>query len=202
MSGEFPNRRCGKSPRLAVVVVLAALVALGLPGGTVARGAGSEAECAWHRHTVRVVKRVRRHGKVRRVVRHRVRWSCDPVAGTPAAGAPESSPPVTAPSESEPEAANHLGVKAHEYQFVLSRPSVSAGEVTVELNNQGEDPHDLNLQRESESGSEPVLEISETASQQHQVAHFELPPGTYRLWCSLPEHEEKGMHATLVVAGG
>ena len=41
-----------------------------------------------------------------------------------------------------------LSVKAAEYSYTLSRPAVSAGEVIVELNNQGEDPHNLNLQRE------------------------------------------------------
>lgn len=191
-------------PAGAVGVGLAlALVAFAAAGGSAARGAGGEAECVWHHHARRVVKRVRRHGKLERVVRHRVRWSCDPVAGAPTEGTPAPSPsPAPAPSEPEPEAANHLSVKSHEYAFVLSRPTVSAGEVTVELNNQGEDPHDLNLQREGEGGAEPVLEISETASQQHQIAHFDLPPGTYKLWCNLPQHEEKGMHATLVVEGG
>jgi uncharacterized cupredoxin-like copper-binding protein len=44
-----------------------------------------------------------------------------------------------------------------------------------------------------------VHSIPETQSLQRDVAHFDLEPGTYRLWCSLPEHEEKGMHTTLVV---
>jgi plastocyanin len=69
--------------------------------------------------------------------------------------------------------------------------------VTVELNNQGEDPHNLNLQREGDEG-EP-LQIPETASLQRGVASFDLPAGKYRLWCSLPEHEEKGMKTTLRV---
>ena len=43
------------------------------------------------------------------------------------------------------------------------------------------------------------LEVPETASQSNRTAHFNLAPGTYRLWCSLPTHEEQGMHTTLIV---
>ena len=71
------------------------------------------------------------------------------------------------------------------------------GELTVELNNQGEDPHDLNIRAEGDEG--PPLQIPETESLQRSTAQFELPAGKYRLWCSLPEHDEKGMHATLLV---
>jgi hypothetical protein len=104
-------------------------------------------------------------------------------------------PPAPEP-EPEPEA-NRLSARASEYYWVLSRPKVKAGAVTIELNNQGEDPHNLNLQREGDEG-EP-LQIPETDSLQRGVASFDLPAGKYRLWCSLPEHEEKGMGTTLRV---
>jgi plastocyanin len=74
---------------------------------------------------------------------------------------------------------------------------VTAGDVTIELDNRGQDAHNLNLQ---EVGSEgPPEEIAETESLQRTRAHFMLEPGVYRLWCSLPTHDEQGMHATLVV---
>jgi len=178
----------------AVLVAVLVLAGLQLSGGSTAA-----AECSWQRHSKRVVKHVRRHGRVRKVVRHRVWWTCQPVAtaAPEAAPTPAAPPPVEpAPTEPEPEA-NRIAVKSVEYYYVLSRSSVKAGEVTVELNNQGEDPHNLNIRREGDEG-EP-LQIAETASLQHKVAKFDLPTGTYRLWCSLPEHEEKGMHTTLVV---
>jgi plastocyanin len=182
--------------RVAATALAAALVLAGLQLGGAPTAA---AECSWQRHSKRVVKHVRRHGRLRKVVRHRVWWTCQPIA-TPApetASVPAASPPATTPpTEPEPEA-NRVAVKSVEYYYLLSRPSVHAGEVTVELNNQGEDPHNLNLQREGDSG-EP-LQIPETASLQHSVAKFDLPAGTYKLWCSLPEHEEKGMHTTLIV---
>ncbi|HEV2791929.1 MAG TPA: hypothetical protein VGV69_11575, partial [Solirubrobacterales bacterium] len=156
-------------------------------------------ECVWQRHTKRVVKHVRRHGRLRKVVRKRHRWTCRPVAATPVAASPvpvAPAPPAPPVLEPEPEA-NRVAAKSFEFYFVLSRPSVRPGKVTVELNNQGEDPHNLNIRRESDEG--PPLEIAETASLQRRTASFELPVGRYRLWCSLPEHEEKGMQTTLLV---
>ena len=108
---------------------------------------------------------------------------------------PTPSPEPT-PEESEP-TADHLGVKAAEYSYTLSRAAVSAGEVTIELDNRGQDAHNLNLQKVG--GEEPPQGIEETDSLQRRSAHFTLEPGIYRLWCSLPTHDEQGMHATLVV---
>jgi plastocyanin len=181
---------------LLCALTLASVHELAVPASAAA------GECSWQRHSKRVVKQVRRHGRLRKVVRHRHWWTCEPVSSAPA---PQATPaPVPAPAplptppapEPEPEA-NRLGVRSLEYYFVLSRPTVRAGELTVELNNQGEDPHNLNIQRVGEPGE--ALQLPETASLQRNVAHFQLAPGTYRLWCSLPEHEEKGMQATLVV---
>jgi plastocyanin len=144
-----------------------------------------------------VVKRIRRHGKVRRMMRTKHWWTCEEQATTPNLTPPALTPAPPAPApEPEPEA-NRLSARASEYYWVLSRPKVKAGPVTVELNNQGEDPHNLNLRREGDGG-EP-LQIPETDSLQRSVASFDLPAGEYRLWCSLPEHEEKGMATTLTV---
>ncbi|MDX6635414.1 MAG: hypothetical protein QOF06_1617 [Solirubrobacterales bacterium] len=159
-------------------------------------GTASASECIWERHSKRVVKRVRRHGKVRKVVRRRHWWSCEPAGSAPAPVTPTAPGPTVAEPEPEPEA-NRLSARASEYYWVLSRPKVKAGALTVELNNQGEDPHNLNLRREDDEG-EP-LTIPETNSGKLTAASFDLPAGKYRLWCSLPEHEEKGMHTTLVV---
>jgi len=189
-----------------VAVVLAAIVLTGMAARTTATsgatsGTAGASACSWERHSKRVVKRVRRHGKVRRVVRLRHWWTCESSAAAPIVTAPaDPAPPAPAPTEPTPQPepeANRVSARASEYYWVLSRPSVKAGTVTVELNNQGEDPHNLNLRREGDGG-EP-LRIPETGSLQRNVASFDLPAGEYRLWCSLPEHEEKGMHTTLRV---
>lgn len=159
-------------------------------------GTASASECTWQRHTKRVVKRVRRHGKVRNVVRKRHWWTCVATPTAPVVAPPAGTPQAPPERELEPEP-NRLSARASEYYWVLSRPKVKAGAITVELNNQGEDPHNLNLQREGDEG-EP-LQIPETDSGELAAASFDLPAGKYRLWCSLPEHEEKGMTTTLTV---
>ena len=182
----------------AAALAVALIASLAAQPGSVpaAPERAAAADCAWQRHAKRVVKKVRRHGKLRRVVRWKRWWTCEPLAPTPAPAAPAPAPPTPPAPEPEPEA-NRLAVKSVEFYFVLSRPSVKAGAVTIELNNQGEDPHNLNLRREGDEG-EP-LQIPETDSEQRSVAGFDLPAGRYNLWCSLPEHEEKGMATTLVV---
>ncbi len=189
--------------RVAVAALPLALVAfLGLasvPSG--AAGADpSITDCTWQRHSKRVVKRVKRHGKPRRVVRVKRWWTCNPLAPASILAPPTDPEPAPAP-EPEPETGPaRLSVKALEFSFTLSRPSLPAGEAIVELNNQGEDPHNLNLQLEG--GGEPPLEISEAGPLEHRTAKFDLAAGSYRLWCSLPQHDEWGMNATLLVSGG
>jgi plastocyanin len=173
--------------------------------GSVAHATQPAADgCTWQRHSKRVVKQVKRHGRVQRVKRVKHWWTCD---DRPALSAPPAIPPaLPAPSptnpppreEPEPEGTvSHLGVKAVEWSYTLSRPEVSAGKVIVELNNQGEDNHNLKLQREG--SGDPPLVVPEAAPDEHTTASLDLPAGTYRLYCSLFEHDEKGMHATLAV---
>ena len=187
---------------LALLATAALAPVSGLPGGAARAGA---ADCSWQRHSKRVIAHVKRQGRPRRVVRQRHWWTCEPLPTEPAIGpvpiaSPAPSPTPAAPAGPEPEpdpGIARLGVKAVEYSYTLSRPSVAPGELIVELNNQGEDAHNLNLQREG--GSEPALEVPETGAFEHRTARFTLAPGTYKLWCSLPTHEEEGMASTLVV---
>jgi plastocyanin len=181
----------------ALALAVALVASLAVQPGSVppAPERAAAADCAWQPHSKRVVKKVRRHGKLRRVVRWKRWWTCEPRTAAPGPAVPDPAPPTPPAPEPEVEA-NRLAVKSAEYYFVLSRPSVKAGEVTIELNNQGEDAHNLNLQLEG--GGEP-LQIPETASDQRNIASFDLPAGQYKLWCSLPEHEELGMVTTLTV---
>jgi plastocyanin len=193
---------------LAAVAGLALIAALALApdAGWIAPGnSAAAAECAWHRHSKRVVKRVVRGGKPRRVSRARRWWTCDslPAPQLQASAPPAPAAPAAAPPAEEPALAR-LGVRAQEfgpeeYAYTLSRPSLAAGEAIVELNNQGEDPHNLNLQLAGGAG--PLLQTPDTDPLQRTSARFTLPAGVYRLWCSLPEHDERGMNATLVVDG-
>ena len=167
--------RCGVA--LTAVAIAASLAGPPAPPAALATADARAAQCVWHRHAKRVVKWVRRGGRTRKVVRVKVWWTCDPV-------------PAPAPAR--------LGVQAFEFGFVLSRPSVPAGELVVELHNRGEDPHNLALQRRDG----PLLVLPETESLERSERRFSVQPGTYRLWCSLPLHAESGMETTLLVAPG
>jgi len=76
---------------------------------------------------------------------------------------------------------------------------VSAGEVIVELNNQGEDAHNLVL--EHEDSADPPFKLSPALPASQTSARLTLAAGSYRLYCSLDDHAAKGMEATLLVDG-
>ena len=183
-----------------LVLALAASLCLAPSLGSIAYSTAAAADCAWQRHSKRVVKRVKRDGRVRRVVRVKRWWSCNPLPPASAVVIPPTPPPPASPPPEPDPGPARLSVKATEFSFTLSRPSLTPGEAIVELNNQGEDPHNLKLR--IEGSEEPPLEVSEAGPQESRTAAFDLAAGSYRLWCSLPEHEEKGMKATLLVAAG
>jgi len=87
-------------------------------------------------------------------------------------------------------------VQAREFYFSLSRPEVSAGDVTIEMLNRGEDPHDLKLR--SPTGVEKDG-LPEVASLGQASDAFGLAAGDWTLFCSLEGHEALGMRATLRV---
>ena len=186
---------------LPLVLATAALVAPAPGPATAEAATGPAPGCTWQRHSRTVTKHLRRHGRPRRVRRVRHWWTCEapPSLIQPQPALPVTPPPAEPPDEEPEPEIGHLGVKAVEYSYTLSRPEVSTGEVIVELNNQGEDPHNLVL--EHEGTADPSLEIPSTPSLSQTSAHFTLSPGTYRLYCSLYKHEAKGMQATLVVDG-
>lgn len=183
---------------IGLLLVGAAAVALATV--SIARAAPAAEGCAWHRHSKPVFKHLRRHGQLQRVRRVRHWWACDSEPTLAATALAPVLPPAEAPVFEEPEPpVSHLSVKAVEWSYTLSRPEVSGGDVIVELNNAGEDAHNLKLKRED--GEEAPLEVPEAEAAAQTSARFTLAPGTYRLYCSLFQHDEKGMHATLVVSG-
>ena len=90
-----------------------------------------------------------------------------------------------------------LLVGAKEFRFTLSRTSIKAGPAIIQLQNFGEDDHNLNLQR---IGGKRVYKIA-TVSPGADVGELDarLAPGKYKLWCSLADHAARGMRATLIV---
>ena len=93
-------------------------------------------------------------------------------------------------------APTRVQVVAREYSFVLSRLRVKAGPAVIELVNDGQDAHDLRLQR---SGARHIAGLGTVPAGAHADLSVRLLPGRYSLWCSLANHRALGMSATLVV---
>jgi plastocyanin len=89
-----------------------------------------------------------------------------------------------------------MQVAATEFNFGLSRHTIKSGRALIELANYGEDPHDLRLKR---VGGTKIWGTRVVAPEDTAVLSAKLPPGTYRLWCSIADHRARGMTATLKV---
>jgi hypothetical protein len=90
-----------------------------------------------------------------------------------------------------------LGVTAREWSLVLSRQTLGAGLAKVELQNFGEDAHNLRIQRTDGSGTPLDVPLAEAGEK--KSASGTLAVGTYKVYCALPGHDAQGMHATLDV---
>jgi len=114
--------------------------------------------------------------------------------GSGGSGGASGSGPGGAP---EPSYVQVTAEDTEGFRFVLSRTSVPAGKVIIEFVNHGQDEHNLHAVEPS-AGSE-AGSLPNTAPGAHPQPTLDLRPGSYTLFCSLPEHEAKGMKATLVV---
>jgi hypothetical protein len=87
-----------------------------------------------------------------------------------------------------------LQVTQVEYRLLLSRAVVKAGRVSLRELDRGREQHDLRLRG---PGGEVRGRLLGPGGAWEGVVY--LHPGTYKLWCSLPEHARYGMHALLRV---
>ncbi len=117
-----------------------------------------------------------------------------PTPGTGGSGSPGAGPGGN--EEPAPPSVPHVQVIAVEYHYTLSRTTVPAGKVALQFVNNGQDEHNLNV-----LSGEGELETSFPKTVSHGVREttVNLRKGSFTLFCSLPEHEAKGMHATLTV---
>ena len=106
-----------------------------------------------------------------------------------------ASPPPSSSAGSPAPA--RVQVIAKEYSLTLSRPVVPSGVVVVEFVNAGQDPHNLHLA--PSAGGPEAGAFSHGEPGAHQRLQFNMPAGSYTLFCSLPGHEAAGMKATLTV---
>jgi hypothetical protein len=130
-----------------------------------------------------------------------VRATASMVAAGVRAAAPEAAPPTDVPppaADPPPSApAARLGVVAREWSLVLSRGTLSAGRAVVQLQNFGEDAHNLRIERLDGAGT--PLDVPLAESGEVQSGQTTLAAGDYKIYCSLPGHDAQGMHAGLTV---
>jgi plastocyanin len=101
------------------------------------------------------------------------------------------------PASGGPNAFSFVQVTEKEFTLTLSRQSVRAGSVSVEVVNFGMDNHDLVI-KGAKAGSKP-LRFKQLDPRGRTERTLRLTPGRYALWCSLADHKARGMKATLVV---
>jgi len=87
-------------------------------------------------------------------------------------------------------------VVAVEFHYRLSRIRVPAGPVRIELDNFGQDVHDLRLRR---IGGTRTYALPETKPGERSELDLRLAPGRYRLWCATGDHSLLGMRAAFRV---
>jgi plastocyanin len=119
----------------------------------------------------------------------------------PEPGPEDETPPVVTPEEpgtnpQEPAPLGRLGVRAEEFKLTLSRTTLAAGDALVELQNFGEDPHDLRI---APSGAPLLASFPEIDPGTRHKEQVTFATGSYKLFCSVEGHEAMGMRATLTV---
>ena len=127
--------------------------------------------------------------------------AADPPPGggtTPDRPAPPPPPPPPPP----PDDPRFVSVSAYDREepwlLVPSRTTLLAGTVTVQFNNShAQDPHDLWLRKDGVTHKFDAVEKEQTATRQ-----LVLTSGTWKLWCEIGDHKERGMVASVTVTDG
>lgn len=99
-----------------------------------------------------------------------------------------------------PPVPDRVQVQGSEYDLILSKTKLAPGRAIVQFVNAGEDAHDLRLQRLDSSGAQvgPEVGAGEVTPGDYANIDTRLKKGSrYVLWCSLQDHRQRGMEATL-----
>jgi plastocyanin len=112
-------------------------------------------------------------------------------------GAVAVSALVALPAQAGPGRLSFVQIVEKEWTVTPSRPSVRAGNVSIELVNFGMDNHDL-VVKSTKPGAKAVT-FKQLDPRGRAERTLRLTPGRYQLWCSIAGHRANGMHATFVV---
>lgn len=111
---------------------------------------------------------------------------CAAAALAPAAGAGSARP-------------SNLGVYGKEFSIVFSRPEIKAGPSLVQFQNRGQDEHDLVWKRVPGDARKQAIGTVAPGEVSERTATRFRAGARYRFWCTLADHRERGMRATLRV---
>jgi plastocyanin len=172
------------------VLVLACAISFAAPAGSGASSSATTSAKSKCKHKHHRAKQHRHHRK-------RCHKKRPPVDGT-TTGTVDGSVGTGGDAPTGPPGrllATEREVSATELQLQLSRPSLAAGSAIVEQYNAGSDPHNLILERNGVfTFSFETLDPGGDARQTLNLTH-----GTWTLYCSLLDHRDLGMQATLTV---
>ena len=116
--------------------------------------------------------------------------ACALALGPPAASSAGKQAP-------DPERVQARGV---EFDLTLSRTKLRPGRAIIQFLNAGEDPHDLRIQRLDagghQIGDELGFGVIGPGDYDNLDTHL-ARRARYVLWCSLDDHRQRGMEATL-----
>ena len=102
---------------------------------------------------------------------------------------------AVAPASSAEPIPDRVMARGTEFDLTLSKTKLVPGRAIVQFVNAGEDPHDLKIQR---LGEQTEIALGVVAPGTYANLDTRLRRGaTYVLWCSLSDHRQKGMEATL-----
>jgi uncharacterized cupredoxin-like copper-binding protein len=89
-----------------------------------------------------------------------------------------------------------VNLTASDFKFDPSDPSVSSGQVTFNLKNDGQTTHSLEI--EDVNGQDQELE-GDVSPGQSGTLKVNLPPGKYEFYCPVDDHKEMGMEGEITV---
>lgn len=96
-----------------------------------------------------------------------------------------------------------IGLRLDEYRILPQAVSAPAGALRVIIRNVGTLPHNLAIETIPELGSDEPAERLWLTPTVHATRRAEIPitmkPGTYRLVCTIQNHDDLGQVGTLVI---
>jgi plastocyanin len=103
---------------------------------------------------------------------------------------------ASAPGVAAGGAGQTVDMSAVDFKFNPSDPTVKSGNVTVNLTNDGQAPHSLEI--EDVNGQDEEIEGDVSSGESGTLA-VNLPPGKYEFYCPVGNHREMGMEGEITV---